>query len=111
MGNHAWSSMRRVLRPGGTYVAAGGPDWRWIACLPSAIRLRLYALFTSQKPVGFTARRTQADLQQLRELMATGKLKPVIDGRHGFAEVAEAIRYVEQGHARGNIAIELVRAG
>ena len=47
----------------------------------------------------------QADMQFLAELLDAGKLKPVIDRRYGLAQVPEAIRYLEEGHARGKVVI------
>jgi NADPH:quinone reductase-like Zn-dependent oxidoreductase len=47
----------------------------------------------------------QADLMVLKELCETGKVRPVIDRRFPLSEVAAAVRYVEDGHARGKVAI------
>jgi NADPH:quinone reductase-like Zn-dependent oxidoreductase len=48
---------------------------------------------------------TPADMQFLAGLLGAGTLKPVIDRRYGLAEVPEAIRYLEEGHARGKVVI------
>ena len=50
-------------------------------------------------------RPSQADLLFLKDLIETGKVKPVIDRRYALREVPEAIRYVEQGHARGKVVV------
>ena len=50
------------------------------------------------------ARQNKADLAALRELLEAGKITPVIDRTYPLAEVAAAIRYLEQGHARGKVA-------
>jgi NADPH:quinone reductase-like Zn-dependent oxidoreductase len=47
----------------------------------------------------------QADMQFLAELLDAGKLKPVIDRRYSLAQVPQAIRYLEEGHARGKVVI------
>jgi NADPH:quinone reductase-like Zn-dependent oxidoreductase len=47
----------------------------------------------------------QADLMVLKELCETGKVRPVIDRRFQLSEVPAAVRYVEDGHARGKVAI------
>jgi NADPH:quinone reductase-like Zn-dependent oxidoreductase len=44
----------------------------------------------------------------MRELMAAGKVTPVIDKRYRLREVPEAIRYLEKGHARGKVVITLI---
>jgi NADPH:quinone reductase-like Zn-dependent oxidoreductase len=49
----------------------------------------------------------EEDLTILRELMATGKVTPVIDRRYRLSEASEAIRYLEEGHARGKVVIVL----
>ena len=50
---------------------------------------------------------TAPDLTIVGELMATGKVTPVIDRRFSLSEVPEALRYLEEGHARGKVAITL----
>jgi NADPH:quinone reductase-like Zn-dependent oxidoreductase len=47
------------------------------------------------------------DLDVLRDLMQAGKITPVIDRRYALSEVPEAIRYLEQGHARGKVVIKV----
>jgi NADPH:quinone reductase-like Zn-dependent oxidoreductase len=49
----------------------------------------------------------QSDLTFLADLMQSGKLKPVIDRTYKFSELPEAIRYVEQGHARGKVVVAI----
>ena len=61
----------------------------------------------SQKLVMVGAKANKEDLTILRELMATGKVTPVIDRRYRLTEVPEAIRYLEEGHARGKVVITL----
>ena len=53
----------------------------------------------------FLAELSQVDLTILNDLMQAGKVTPVIDRRYSLSEVAEAIRYVEVGHARGKVTI------
>jgi NADPH:quinone reductase-like Zn-dependent oxidoreductase len=55
--------------------------------------------------VSFLAHQTKDDLAVLRELLETGKVTPVIDRAYPLTEVAEAIRYLEAGHARGKVII------
>jgi NADPH:quinone reductase-like Zn-dependent oxidoreductase len=61
----------------------------------------------SQKLVTFLARPNKEDLTIMRELMATGKVTPVIDQRFRLNEVPEAIRYLGEGHARGKVIVSL----
>jgi NADPH:quinone reductase-like Zn-dependent oxidoreductase len=107
MGNHALSACIRVMSPKGTFVVIGGPNGRWIGPLAAFLKAPLMALFVSQKLTGVMAKGNKKDLLALRELMDAGKIIPVIDRRYGLSEVPEAVRYLEQGHARGKVVITL----
>jgi NADPH:quinone reductase-like Zn-dependent oxidoreductase len=61
----------------------------------------------SQKLVPLIAKISKEDLAILRELSLAGKVTPVIDRRYKLSEVPEAIRYLEEGHARGKVVITL----
>jgi NADPH:quinone reductase-like Zn-dependent oxidoreductase len=61
----------------------------------------------SQNRVGFIARTCKEDLSIMHDLMKAGKVTPVIDRRYRLSEVPEAIRYLEEGHARGKVVITL----
>jgi NADPH:quinone reductase-like Zn-dependent oxidoreductase len=71
------------------------------------IRALVLSPFVSQKMVSFTVKPNKEDLQFLRQLIETGKLAPVIDRTYPLAEVPEAIRYLEEGHARGKVVISV----
>ena len=53
------------------------------------------------------AKANKKDLDFLKDLLETGKIKPVIDRRYPLSETAEAIRYVETGHARSKVIINV----
>jgi NADPH:quinone reductase-like Zn-dependent oxidoreductase len=55
----------------------------------------------------FIARRSKEDLTIMHDLMKAGKVTPVIDKRYRLSEVPDAIRYLEEGHARGKVVITL----
>jgi NADPH:quinone reductase-like Zn-dependent oxidoreductase len=59
----------------------------------------------SQQMTFFLAHQNKADLAALRELLEGGKVRPVLDRTYPLSDVAEAIAYLEQGHARGKVAI------
>jgi NADPH:quinone reductase-like Zn-dependent oxidoreductase len=108
VGNHSLSACRRILNPKGIYVMVGGPSGRWmIGPLARAITALVLSRFVGQKVVMFIARSSKQDLTLMCELMGTGKVTPVIDRRYSLSEVPEAIRYLEQGHARGKVVITL----
>jgi NADPH:quinone reductase-like Zn-dependent oxidoreductase len=62
-------------------------------------------MFVSQKIAIFIARVNQQDLTAVSELMAAGKVTPVIDKRYRLSEAREAFQYMETGHARGKVTI------
>ena len=107
VGNHSLLESRRVLNPKGKYIMVGGPAGRWIDPLPRAISALVLSRFVSQDIRLFLADLNQADLNILRDLMQAGKVTPVIDRRYRLTDVPEAIRYLEQGHARGKVVITL----
>ncbi len=108
IGNHSLISCRKVLRPRGIYVSAGGTTDRWmIGPLVGMLVQALLSLFGGRKLTGLFARMNSADLKIIADLMAERKVKPVIDRRYTLAEVPEAIRYIEEGHARGKVVISV----
>jgi len=63
------------------------------------------SMTSSKKMVNLSVRPNQKDLVFMKELIEAGKVKPVIDKRYPFSEVADAIRYYGEGHARGKVVI------
>ena len=107
IGNHSLSARRRILSPKGICVMAGGPSGRWQMGLARSIRALVWSQFSSQKLTGLLAKSNKEDLTILHDLMETGKVKPVIDRQYKLSEVPDAIRYLEEGHARGKVVITL----
>lgn len=110
VGNRTLSENRRVLEPDGRYVliGGGGPDaGDWIGPLARPLQALLVSPFVSQDMGLHLAHLTSEDMNTLAEMMATGIVTPVIDRRYPLAETAEAIRYLEEGHARGKVVITM----
>ena len=108
VGNHSFSACRDVLSHKGTNIAVGGPTGRWmIAPLAGLLAALVLSRFTSQKLVMALAKPNKEDLTLVSELMEAGKIVPVIDKRYRLNKVPEAIRYLEEGHARGKVVITL----
>ena len=107
VGNHSLSQCRRALNPRGKYIMVGGPSGRWIDPLPRAFNAFVLSRFVSQDMGMFLAELNKKDLTVLRDLMQDGKVTPLIDRRYRLREVPEAIRYLEQGHARGKVVVTL----
>lgn len=108
VGNHSLSACRRVLNRKGILVMVGAPNnARLSGLLARLIGALVLSQFVSQNLVAFIARSSKEDLTVVRELMAAGKVTPVIDRRYRLREAPEAFRYVEEGHARGKVVITL----
>ncbi|HYM78670.1 MAG TPA: NAD(P)-dependent alcohol dehydrogenase [Candidatus Dormibacteraeota bacterium] len=108
VGNHSLSINRTVLSPKGIYVGAGGQGGRWmIDTLAGMIAAPLMSWFGGRKLVSLLANINREDLTIVGELIASGKVTPVIDRRYTLSETADAIRYLEGGHARGKVVIIL----
>lgn len=106
VGNHPLSAQRRVLAPDGIVVIVGGPsDDPWLGPLTLALKAAALSPLVAQRFEMFMSNLNQPDLAALRDLLAAGTLRSVIDRRYPLAETAAAIAYLEQGRARGKIII------
>jgi NADPH:quinone reductase-like Zn-dependent oxidoreductase len=116
VGNRSLSdlmTLRHLLAPHGTFVlvGGGGPDaGRWIGPLGTPIDAHILQPFVSQKYLWLLAQLNPEDLAKLGELMQSGKMTPVIDRRYKLSEAAEALRYLEKGHARGKVVLSVDEA-
>jgi len=108
--NHSLSECRRVLNPKGKYVMVGGGganEQGFIGVLARPLKAMVLSPFISQQMGMMMADPSQKDLTILGDLMQSGKVKAIIDRTYKLSEVPEAIRYLEQGHARGKVVITL----
>lgn len=107
-GNHSLSEIRRLLTPKGVLVAVGGPvKGQWIGPFTDTLKLVALSLVVRQRLAPMLAKETRADLIVLNELIEAGQVVPVIDRTYPLGEVAQAIGYLEQGHARGKVVITM----
>jgi NADPH:quinone reductase-like Zn-dependent oxidoreductase len=105
-GNSTLSRLRRALASRGTLVIVGGEGGgRWLGGTDRQLRAMILSPFVGQKLGTFVNKENQEDLIVLKELIESGKVTPVIDRTYPLAEVPEAIRYLEEGHARGKVVI------
>jgi NADPH:quinone reductase-like Zn-dependent oxidoreductase len=108
VGNHSPSALRRVLAPDGVSISVGTQKKRWvIGLLAHVIKPLALSLFVSQRFVILMAKLNSEDLNVLRGLMEAWKVTPVVDRQYKLSEAAEAVRYLEAGHARGKVVITL----
>jgi NADPH:quinone reductase-like Zn-dependent oxidoreductase len=105
-GTRSPSELRRALTARGTLIPISGESsGRWIGPVARSMNAAALSRFVSQRMVGFTVKPNGKDLRALKELVEAGKVTPVIDRTYSLSEVPDAIRYMEQGHARGKIVI------
>ena len=104
VGNRPLLACRRLLVPKGIYIGAGGSAGRWmVATIARAITSIVLSAFSARKFLGVFAKLTTDDLTILHNLMQSGKVTPVLDRSYPFAELPQAIAYLEEGHARGKV--------
>ncbi|MFL6504612.1 MAG: NAD(P)-dependent alcohol dehydrogenase [Candidatus Udaeobacter sp.] len=109
--NHSLSEVRHVLTPKGKYIIIGGgsgaKDWQGLFGMMTRMFKTLFVKpFVSQEMGMMLTDPTQNDLVALADLMQSGKLKPVLDRTYkSLSAIPEAIRYVEEGHARGKVVV------
>ena len=104
IGNRSVGDLLNALKPGGFCTVIG------FTTMPRLFQHMLYAPLRSRFSEGNvammgTAQTNQKDLLILQEMLADGQIKSVIDCRYPLAETAEAIGYLEKGHARGKVVI------
>jgi len=99
---HSLLDYRRALAPKGVYVMTGGGG---AEMLQAMLLAPLLSLAGSRKFGMKGAKAKQPDLLALKEMLETGKIKPVIDRRYPLERTADALRYMEEGHVKGKIVI------
>jgi len=105
-GYRSISDYKRALSPKGTYVTTGGS----MAQLSEVMLKGPWISMTgSQKMGNLLAKPNKQDLSFIKELLEAGKVKPVIDRCYQLSRVADAIRYLEEGHAQGKVVITVAQ--
>jgi len=112
-GSRSLSECRSVLQPGAVFVMVGAAAVQHTSEMKAfghIIGTRLRSMRGSQKAVFFIAKLTRKDMEAIAELMAASKVTPVIDRRFTLDRLAEAFAYFDEGHAKGKIALQMIRA-
>ena len=87
-------------------VAIGAPDkGRVLGPVTRAVKALLISPLVPQKVTFFLSQPDIDDLAAVRDLLSTGKVTPVIDRTYPLGQAAEAIAYLEHGHARGKVVV------
>ena len=105
-GYHPISDYKRALSPGGTYIMTGGSGAQMFQAMTLG---PLTSMAGSKKMGNLTMKQNKADLVSTKELLEGGGITPVIDRTYSLSEVPEAIRYLEEGHAKGKVVITVAQ--
>ncbi|MEH1014779.1 NAD(P)-dependent alcohol dehydrogenase [Micromonospora sp. CPCC 206060] len=108
-GNRPLAHLRRAMRPKGTLVLVGGEasDGRWLQGFDRQLRAMLLSPFVSGRLVPLVVGENAADLEVLTQLIEAGELIPEIGRSYPLVEVADAIRHIRAGHARGKVVVTI----
>jgi NADPH:quinone reductase-like Zn-dependent oxidoreductase len=105
-GSKPWRACKRVLKQHAIVVLVGGQmGSRMFGPLGHVIKMRVASVFSSRKAGFFIAKFNKADMEVLRELLEDGKVTPVIDRRYELNHIADAFRYLGEGHTQGKVVI------
>jgi NADPH:quinone reductase-like Zn-dependent oxidoreductase len=105
-GNSSLTRLRRALAPKGTLVFVGGETGgRWLGGVDRQLRALVLSRFVQQRLTTFVSTQKHEDLTVLAELLEAGQVTPVIDRTFPLSESPKAIRYLEEGHARGKVVV------
>ena len=103
--NHSLTDLKRILNPQGICVVVG------FSTLVHMIGVTLFGPWMSRngtKKIGMLMpKEDETDLTVMKEMIEVGKVVPIIDRQYAFDDVPEAIRYLEEGHARGKVVISM----
>jgi NADPH:quinone reductase-like Zn-dependent oxidoreductase len=100
VGNHSFADCRRALSPGGTHLPNTGHGG-----MGFVIKAYILSAFMRQHASPFLSVPNAEDLRYVKDLIEAGKVRPVIDRTYPMSETPEALRYLEQEHARGKVVI------
>jgi NADPH:quinone reductase-like Zn-dependent oxidoreductase len=108
VGNHPVRAMRRVVKPGGTYVASfDHPTRRWLGPFAYVVRIALFGRIGGRRIALLDPDRRPEDLQAISELVTQGRLRPVVDRTYPWTQVREAMDHLATRRARGKIVLTM----
>lgn len=103
-GSNSLSDYTRVLKKDGNFVHVGGSESQLYQTLFLG---PFISMVGSKKLSSLLQRATQNDLNDLKELLKTNKVRPIIDKRFNLGEITEAFKYFQEGHAQGKVVITI----
>src|SRR6188472_908706 len=109
--NHSFSERRRVLKPDGICVLAGigsaGLHRGQLARIAGNFTAVWRSRFLDQKFKSYVTASNQADLKVLSDFLAEGKVTPFVEKTYALDQIADALRYFEEAHARGKLVVKI----
>jgi NADPH:quinone reductase-like Zn-dependent oxidoreductase len=107
-GSRTWKEYKRALKPNANFVIVGAPKGnKVLGPLARIFNLKLASIGASQKISFFIAQFNRPDLDILREMIESGKVKPIVEKVYPLANVVEAMTHLGTGHARGKIVLKV----
>jgi NADPH:quinone reductase-like Zn-dependent oxidoreductase len=107
-GSRTWKEYQRVLKPNAKFVIVGAPKGnKIVGPMARIFSLKLASIGASQKISFFIAQFNRPDLDSLREMVESGKVKPVVEKVYPLEKVVDAMKHLGTGHARGKIALKV----
>jgi NADPH:quinone reductase-like Zn-dependent oxidoreductase len=105
-GHHAVARLRRALAPRGRLVIVGSEtSGAWLGGIDRQVRATVMSPFVGQTMGTFVSKESGEDLRVLADLVEAGRLRPAVDRTYALADAPKAVRYVEEGHARGKVVV------
>jgi NADPH:quinone reductase-like Zn-dependent oxidoreductase len=106
VGNRSMKEYRSALTANGIYVGLGQAEMGdWLGPFLFLGKVKLGSVGRSQSTTAMTARNSKDDFLILEQMLANGDIDPVIDREYPLAQAADAVRYLEEGHARGKVIV------
>jgi NADPH:quinone reductase-like Zn-dependent oxidoreductase len=107
-GSRSWRACKRVLKPKARFVIVGGPmSTPLVGPLGHIAAVKLASFGRSRKAVFFIANFNRDDMDELRDLLASGTIRPVIDEIYPFEKIGEALRKLGTGHVRSKLVVSV----
>ncbi len=110
-GTYSPRHLRRALTPRGTLIQSHGDGNRWTGPLGAMALGAALNVFSKQRIATFVAKEDTASLDELRDLIEAGHLKPVIDSQFPLERAAEAVALVREGHPAGKVVVTVEAQG
>lgn len=107
-GSRTWKEYQRILKPDANFVIVGAPKGnKVLGPLGRIFSLKLASMGASQKVIFFLAQFNRPDLDILREMIESGKVKPVVEKVYALERVVDAMKHLGTGHARGKLVLKI----